>query len=234
MGYQEIELSYGPGYDDFYGHPPAELNKILADLSLKAPSCHYRSPADDTVWQSDLEIAHTLGVEYMICSTPPKQPQSQDDWKRVSELFNHLAEATHKAGIQFGYHNHNSEFRLFDGIRGYDILLRETDKNLVKMQMDCFWATFAGADPVLYFEQHPGRFPILHIKDLKPGYAPDTGHFDGNPFTEVGTGIMDWKRIFAAAPKGGVKHYFVEQDMWDRPSLESARISADYLKKLKL
>ena len=100
------------------------------------------------------------------------------------------------------------------------------------MQMDCFWTTFAGKNPVEYFHQHPGRFVMLHIKDLKPGFAPTTAGFKGNPFTEVGTGVIDWKKIFAGAPEAGVKHYYVEQDMWDRPSLESARMSFDYLKNL--
>jgi len=98
--------------------------------------------------------------------------------------------------------------------------------------MDCFWTTFAGKDPVEYFHAHPGRFAMLHIKDLKPGYKPTTDGFEGNPFTEVGTGVIDWKKIFAAAPEAGVKHYYVEQDMWDKPSLESARMSIEYLKKL--
>jgi sugar phosphate isomerase/epimerase len=85
-----------------------------------------------------------------------------------------------------------------------------------------------------YFEKYPGRFHLLHIKDLKKGYAPSTGgKIEGNPFLEVGQGTIDWKRIFGAARKAGVKHYFVEQDRCDRPPIESIKISCDYLKKLK-
>jgi sugar phosphate isomerase/epimerase len=112
--------------------------------------------------------------------------------------------------------------------------LKSTDPGLVKMELDCFWMTFAGKDPVEYMHKYPGRFPLLHIKGLKAGYKPTTGHFEGNPFTEVGNGVIDWKRIFEAAHSvGGLKHYYVEQDQWDRPSLESAAISAAYLKKLQ-
>ena len=168
----------------------------------------------------------------MVCSTPPPGPRSTEFWKTTAALFSRLGQLCRTAGIQFTYHNHNSEFRVFDDVPGYDLLLRESDLDLVKMQMDCFWVTFAGRDPVDYFHRYPGRFPLLHIKDLKPGYPPTTGEFEGNPFTEVGRGVIDWKRIFAAAPTAGVQHYYVEQDMWDRPSLESARISAEYLKKL--
>jgi sugar phosphate isomerase/epimerase len=231
MGYQEIEVSGGEEYGVFYGHKPAELRKILDDAGLRVPSCHFGAPKDDAGWDQYIEDAHALGLQYMLSTTRAEWKTSLDGWKRTAEFFNRLAAKSRAAGIQFSYHNHNFEYKTYDGVTGYDELLRSSDKDLVKMEMDCFWTTFAGKDPVAYLTQYPGRFPQLHIKDLKPGYAPTTGHFDGNPFTEVGSGVIDWKRIFAAA-KGGVKHYYVEQDMWDRPSLESARISVDYLKKL--
>ncbi len=123
-----------------------------------------------------------------------------------------LASFAGSAGIQFAYHNHNHEFRVYDGVIAYDQLLSSTDPALVKMELDCFWMTFAGKDPVEYMHKYPGRFPLLHIKGLKAGYKPTTGHFEGNPFTEVGNGVIDWKRIFEAAHVGGMKHYYVEQD----------------------
>jgi sugar phosphate isomerase/epimerase len=231
MGYQEIEVSGGEEYGVFYGHQPAELRKILNDAGLRVPSCHFGAPKDDAGWDQNIEDAHALGLEYMLSTTRAEWKTSLDGWKRTAEFFNRLAAKSRAAGIGFAYHNHNFEYKTYDGVTGYDELLRSSDKDLVKMQMDCFWTTFAGKDPVSYFHQYPGRFVMLHIKDLKPGYAPTTGHFDGNPFAEVGAGVIDWKRIFAA-DRGVVKHYYVEQDMWDRPSLESARISIDYLKKL--
>jgi sugar phosphate isomerase/epimerase len=89
----------------------------------------------------------------------------------------------------------------------------------------------AGKDPVDYFRRFPGRFPQLHIKDLKPGFPPTTGEGPA-AFTEVGQGIIDWKKIFQAAKEGGLKHFYVEQDEWDRDSLESAKMSYEYLHNL--
>lgn len=232
MGYREIEVSGGEEYGDFNGHKPAELRKILDTVGLRAPSCHFGAPKDDDGWARNIESAHQLGLEFMLSTAPSAWRSSLDGWKRTGEFFNGLAEKSRAAGMGFAYHNHNFEYKLYDGVAAYDELLRSSDKDLVKMEMDCFWTTFAGQDPVEYFQRHPGRFVMLHIKDLKPGYKPTTGGFQGNPFTEVGTGVIDWKRIFRAAPGGGVKHYYVEQDMWDRPSLESARMSIEYLQKL--
>ena len=234
MGYQQIEVSGGEEYGDFFGRKAPEVKKILDDVGLRAPSCHFGAPKDDAGWARNLEDAHTLGLEYVLSTTRREWHSSLDGWKRTGEFFNHLAEQARAAGFGFAYHNHNFEYQVFDGVVGYDQLLASTDKNLVKMEMDCFWTVFAGKDPVDYMQRFPGRIVMLHIKDLKKGFPPTTGHFNGNPFTEVGTGVIDWARIFRAAGKSGVKHYYVEQDNWDRPSLESARMSIDYLKNLKV
>jgi sugar phosphate isomerase/epimerase len=235
MGYQEVE----PGLTDsgeiqFNGGPPAKFHKMLQDAGLTAPSCHFPVPANDAEWAASIERAHQLNLQYMLCAGPPDGTDSLDAWKRAADFFNHLGKLCRSAGIQFAYHNHNHEFRVYDGVIAYDQLLRSTDPALVKMELDCFWMTFAGKDPVEYMHKYPGRFPLLHIKGLKAGFKPTTGHFEGNPFTEVGDGVIDWKRIFEAARVGGMKHYYVEQDQWDRPSLESAAISAAYLKKLQV
>jgi sugar phosphate isomerase/epimerase len=227
MGYREIEVN-----GDFYGRPPAELRKILDDVGLRAPSAHFGSPKDGDEWARNMEGAHVMGLQYMLSTSHSEWTKSLDGWKRTADFFNGLGKQCRDAGFQFAYHNHNFEFRVYDGVVAYDELLRSADKDLVKMEMDCFWTTFGGKDPVEYFHSHPGRFPLLHIKDLKSGYKPTTGGFEGNPFTEVGNGTIDWKRIFSAAHEGGLKHYYTEQDMWDRPSIESARISIDYLRKL--
>jgi sugar phosphate isomerase/epimerase len=234
MGYQEIELSGGLAYEDFYGHKPSETRKILADVGLRAPSCHFGPPKDDTEWARNIEDAHQLGLQFMLCGSPPGGSKSLEGWKHTADFFNRLGQQCRNAGFQFGYHNHNFEFVVYEGVTGYDQLLHSSDPDLVKMELDCFWMTFAGKDPVEYLHKHPKRFVMLHIKDLKRGYKPTTGEFQGNPFTEVGTGVIHWKPIFEAARATAVKHYFVEQDMWDRPSLESARISADYLKNLSV
>lgn len=147
--------------------------------------------------------------------------------------MNAVGEQCKAAGLQFAYHNLNVEFRECDGVVPYDWLLDHTDSQAVKLEIDCYWITRAGRDPVQYFRKYPGRTPLLHIKDRKPGYTPATTPDPGpGPFTEVGYGSIDWKRIFAAAPGGGLKHYYVEQDFCERPVFKSLKMSYDYLEKL--
>ena len=228
-GYQEIELG------DFFGKSPAEFVDFMNELGLKAPSGHYGFKRLGAGWEKAIEDAKAAGIKYMVNSSlEDKDRKSLDGFKKAAEVFNKAGEQTKKAGIQFCYHNHNFEFTRFGDTLGYDLLLKETDPQVVRFELDCFWMTHAGHDPVKYFENHPGRFPLLHIKDLKKGIPPSTTSDTpyGNPFTEVGKGVIDWTRIFTAAKGGGLEHYFVEQDTCDLPPLESIWISYEYLHNL--
>jgi sugar phosphate isomerase/epimerase len=228
VGYKEVEIY------DLYGMAPAQFTKLLKDNGLTAVSGHYLLNVEETEWEKKVAEAKELGLKYMVHAIlDPDQRKSLDDYKRHVDLFNKNAEQTHKAGMQFCYHNHNFEFQKFDGITVYDYLFKHLDPHLVQFEMDCFWVTHAGQDPVALMKQHPGRFPLLHIKDAKAGNPPGT-EFDAKMglFAEVGKGTIDWKRIFAAAPQGGLKHFFVEQDYCEVPPLESIRISYEYLHKL--
>ncbi len=228
IGYKEVEIY------DLYGKTAAEFAAMLKANGLTAPSGHYMTKHIKSDWQKHIDDANTLGLKYMVNAIlEEEEHRSLDDYKKLLELFTHAAQQTKKAGIQFCYHNHNFEFVKFGDTTAYDFLLKNLDADLVKMEMDCFWVTHAGQDPVAYFTKHPGRFPLLHIKDLKAG-NPDSLKLDDHLglFAEVGHGTIDWKRIFAAAPQGGVKHYYVEQDYCERPPIESARMSYEYLKNL--
>jgi sugar phosphate isomerase/epimerase len=229
MGYEAIEAGA-----PFYGKQPAETRSLLKSLGLISPSGGFGNPMDDAGWARSIENAKALGATYMIVTAPTEWTKSLDGWKRAAERFNKLGEQAKKAGTAVVYHNHNWEYKIFDGVMAYDELLRSTDPALVNMEMDVFWTTVAGRDPVEYFDRYPGRFPLWHIKDLKRGFPPTTDRVTGNPFGEIGTGIIDWKRIFQAAPKAGVKYYYVEQDQTDRTPLESARMSCDFLKKFSV
>jgi sugar phosphate isomerase/epimerase len=230
IGYKQVEIF------DFYGKNSAEMRKLLKDNGLTAPSAHYQVAQIKSSWEQQIEYAQAIGLKYMVNAiTWPPERNSLDDYKGLAELFNKAGEQCGKAGIQFAYHNHNFEFKMFDGVVAYDELLRLTDPKLVQFEMDCFWVTRAGKDPVEYFQRHPGRFPLLHVKDLKKGYPTTVeDDFKPGPFAEVGQGVIDWKRIFGAAAKAGVKHYYVEQDECEQSPLESIRISFEYLKNLKV
>ena len=226
MGYEAIEASA-----PFYGRQAAETHKLMHSLGLVIPSGHYPNPKNDADWDRSIEQAKILGSKFMITNAPREWHGSLDGWKRAADLFNRLGAQTKKAGIALAYHNHHFEYKVFDGVMGYDQFLKSTDPGLVKMQMDIFWTTYAGQDPLAYFDKYPGRFPVWHIKDLKKGFPPSTDQVKGNPFTEIGAGTINWKRIFGGARKAGLRYYFVEQDQSDREPLESARISCEFLKK---
>jgi sugar phosphate isomerase/epimerase len=228
IGYKEVEL-----YDN-YGKNSREMRKLLKDHGLTAPSAHYVLQQVESSWPQQIEYAKAIGLKYMVNAILlPDQRKTLDDYKRLVDVFSKAGEQTKKVGIQFCYHDHNFEFQTLDGVMPYQFLLEKLDPNLVQFEMDCFWVVHAGHDPVEFFNKYPGRFPLLHIKGLKAGIPP-TQEFDARPgiFTPVGKGTIDWKRIFEAAPKGGMKHFFVEQDYCEIPPLESVKISYEYLHNL--
>ena len=225
------------GYEEVETDAPSipKLAPILKRTGLTAPSAHFNFGQVKAVWEEEVKHAKAQGIKYMVISfIDPPDRKSLEDYKTIAKLFNKAGQQCQRAGIQFCYHNHNFEFIEFGGGIGYDVLLKETDPKLVKFQLDCFWMTHAGHDPVEYMQKYPGRFPILHIKDLKKGIPSSTSFSNpmGIPFTEVGRGVIDWKRIFVAAKKGGLERYFVEQDEGDIPAFEAIKISYDYLHNL--
>ena len=231
IGYPDVELG---GTFNFYGKKPAELKRLLNDSGLRPLSTHFTDDQLKTQLPKCIADARACGISYIgLASLNDQDRKSLDAIKRDAEWFNQVGEVVNKAGGHFFYHGHNFDYASVDGVIEYDELLRCTDPKLANFQLDCFWCVRAGKDPVDYFHRFPGRFIQLHIKDLKPGFPPSTGGDDRpGAFTEVGQGIIDWRRIFKAAPKGGLQHYYVEQDECDRDSLVSAKMSYDYLHKL--
>ena len=217
IGYREIEFA------GLFEHTPKEVRAMLDQNGLTAPSSHVPYETLGADWEKTLEGAKTLGQTYIVCpSVDDNLLNHPGAWNRVAEAFNKAGEASKKIGIQFGYHNHMNEFVDVNGKLAYDILLDNTDPNLVKMEMDLYWITKAGHDPLQYFDRYPGRFPLVHVKDM----AKDGG------FADVGRGTIDFKKIFAQSGKAGIKHYFVENDEPKSP-LQDIRISYQYLEKLR-
>jgi sugar phosphate isomerase/epimerase len=225
IGYSEVET-----YWDLYGHPAAELRRMINDHGLNVPSGHFNYDG----LKSKIDYAKSLGVEYVIC---PMLPESMwftlDGYKRAADQFNTWGEKIHQAGMQFGFHNHNYEFRRFGDTTGFETMMKRCDPKLVCMEMDCYWIAQAGGDSLQMFQQYGNRIRLLHLKDRKPGF-PTTQVKDAaaEHFTEVGAGTVHWQEIFAAAEKNGVKHLFVERDSGDLPALESLRISFQNLQKI--
>ena len=217
-GYTEVEFA---GYFD---KSPADIRAMLDRHGLVAPSVHSGNITPDA-WAKALDAAHVVGHQYIVVPWIPAEiRKTLDDWKRVAADFNRIAAAAKAAGIQMAYHNHDFEFPLVEGKVPYDVLLAETDPNLVKLEIDLYWITKGGQDPLTYFARWPGRIPLVHVKDGKG--PPDWA------MTEVGSGAIDWKRIFAKSQQAGIQHYFVEHDQPADP-IASITASCAYLKKLE-
>ena len=154
------------------------------------------------------------GVEYLVCANTPTG--TLDEIKSSVKVLNKTDEACKKAGIVFAYHNHDMEFHEVEGKIPYNILLSEAT---MKMELDLAWAVKGGKDPVELFKQNPGRFPLWHVKDL------DASHQNIMP---VGSGSIDFKRIFDNASIAGMKHFFVEHDM-PKDAMASIKASYNYL-----
>jgi sugar phosphate isomerase/epimerase len=231
LGYNAVEGATYTGTQLFYGMTAAEYSKTLKDNGLIVPSSHYMlgeaMDAKGTItngWQKAVDDAAAVGTKYMVCAylLDPERG-TLDHYKATAEKFNKAAEVCKKAGIQFCYHNHDFEFQAQDGKYPFDVLLNNTDKNLVKFELDLYWTNKANQDPIALFNQHPGRFPLWHVKDMDK--TPE------KQITEVGNGSIDFKRIFAQSKKAGLDYFFVEQDICPGDPFNSIAQSITYIKK---
>ena len=192
VGYKDVELAGYFAHIPEFNPSPKRTREILDADGLAAPASHVPySALSAENWPKVLEVSAILGHAYIVNPSIDREVLKQPDgWKRAAEIFNRVGEESKKVGIQFTYHNHVEEFKpLPDGKLPYDVLLAESDPKLVKMEMDLGWAHVAGIDPLKYFAKYPGRFPLVHVKDFDK---------DGT-MTEVGSGVVDWKSIFAMA-----------------------------------
>jgi sugar phosphate isomerase/epimerase len=218
IGYKEVEFA---GY---FNHSPADVRAILDRHGLSAPSTHVGDMSPDA-WKASLDAAHAIGHEYIVVPwIPVERRKTLDDWRQVAADFNRAAKAANDAGIQFAYHNHDFEFPKVEGQVPYDVLLQSTDPKLVQLEIDLYWITKAGQDPLAYFSRWPGRIPLVHVKDSAG--PPD------HKMVDAGQGKIDWKRIFAKKDQAGIKHAFVEHDQPPQP-FEDIATSARFLKALE-
>ena len=235
IGYNSVEGATYTGMQKFYGMDAAAFAKQLKQNGLFMPSSHYRLGEEKTNgadtqgtilhnWDKAIDDAAAVGIKYMVCAYLSNPERGNlDKYKNLADSFNIAAEKCKKAGIQFAYHNHDFEFIQQDGKYPYEILLNNTDKDLVKMEMDIYWMVKAKQNPITLFNQHPGRFPLWHVKDMTK--TPN------QTFTEVGNGSIDFKKIFAQAEKSGLDYFFVEQDSTPANPYDSITQSINYIKK---
>jgi sugar phosphate isomerase/epimerase len=239
LGYSELESAFStkPG---FYGMSAQEFSKLAKDLGLawkshhvlgtpfvlppgaKVPAGLENMPKPKDLKNNAQELvdqAAEAGVPWIVCSSI--DISTGDNVKSSIDILSKAGEAASKAGIGFAYHNHDKEFKEVDGVIPYDLFLTQLSQN-VKFELDLAWASKAGKDPVDIFKKNPGRFPLWHVKDFDK---------DFKTLQPVGKGVIDFKKIFAAADTAGLQHAFVEHDMPPN-AFESITASITYLKTI--
>ncbi|WEK70140.1 MAG: sugar phosphate isomerase/epimerase [Candidatus Chryseobacterium colombiense] len=226
LGFTEFEIY---GYDGtFFGKTAVEFKKILSDNGLKVISSHHRTGITDHEdgtllknWNKTLDDLNTIGSEFAVCSYLPEAERTLENYQKLPETLEKAGQITKQNGIQLAYHNHDFEFLKKDEQHTfYDFILENTSSDLVKMELDLYWISKAGLDPLFYFEKYPKRFPLWHVKDMKA---------ETKDFAEIGNGTIDFKRIFEAKEKAGLKYWFLEQDSSDKDIFESIKISKKYI-----
>jgi sugar phosphate isomerase/epimerase len=229
LGYRDVEFA---GYFD---KSPETIKATLGRHGLTSPATHVGYDALGETFPKVVEASQAIGHRFIVNPWIDDKIRAQPDiWKRAAERFNRAGEISKKAGIQFAYHNHHFEFVPVDGKMPLDVLLEDCDPALVKIEMDLCWTVAAGQDPVAWFQRFPGRFPLVHVKGLKrvPASAAVPIKEILPDVTDVGSGPIDWARIFAHSEQAGIQHYFVEHDQPPSP-FDSLKVSYDYLRRLR-
>jgi sugar phosphate isomerase/epimerase len=225
LGFTQLEIY---GYDGkFFGKNRAEFQSILKNVGMEVISSHHTTGivhnSKGTLlnnWEQSVEDLNFIGSKYMVCSYLFPEERTAEHYRQLPDLLNQSGGITSKAGLGFAYHNHDFEFETFDDKTVYDFILDNTDSDLVKMELDLYWISKAGLNPVEYFENYPKRFPLWHVKDMTAGTKD---------FAEIGNGTIDFETIFKAKEKAGLKYWFLEQDSSDKDIFESIKISKNYI-----
>ncbi|HTV07196.1 MAG TPA: sugar phosphate isomerase/epimerase [Acidobacteriaceae bacterium] len=225
IGYQEVET-----YGGIYTYPAAQLQYMIQQAGLAVPSGHFDY---DTLVQQ-LPYANQLGLKWVVCPMIPHSMWTLEGFHAAAKQLNEFGKRAQALGMRFAFHNHNYEFADYGGGKtGYEILVAETDPELVFFELDCYWAVQAGHDPLRMMERMGKRIRMLHLKDRKPGFpisydmGPSSAHF-----VPVGKGSIDWRPILAEGERLEIEHYFVEQD--DTYGHPFKSISESYKDLLKL
>lgn len=212
LGYQEVEFA------GLFGFEAQTIREWLDEVGLNAPAAHL-SPLELTDGlEQTVHDASDLGLRWVVLPWVPAETRSVEGYRETAKLLNDVGGRTADQGIRVAYHNHDFEFEDLGGTTGLDILLEETDPDLVDFEVDFFWLAEGGRSAESLFEAHPGRFALCHAKDRTR---------DGG-MVAVGAGNLDWPALFAMSEQAGLRHTFVEHDDPDDP-LGSIEQSLTYL-----
>ena len=237
-GFREIEFA------GFYNKTAAEIGALVKGIGFTPVSTHHG--AADIAKKGDqiLADAKTLGLKYIVCSSPGVSPEREklsweermktvnlDDWKWNADLFNKFGKQVSDAGMKFGYHNHTPEFKMYEGKTAFEHLFGMTDPKHVHIELDVGWVVVAQQDPIALLNKYKDRVIALHVKDVTKRESPDKDP----PSVALGEGVIDWKKVIGTAKANGTQAFFYEQEApFTRPILDSVKISGDYLKKLSV
>lgn len=222
IGYRDVELL---GSMDNFGMPPARLRQVLDRNGLRAPSTHVSGNALDDL-ERQLDQAQTLGHQYIVVASLPIQGQrTLDDYRRWADRLNEAGQRTLARGIHVGFHNHGNDHTPIDGVVPYDLLVERTDPSLVRLQLDTGNAAMGGHDPMEYMRRYGTRYWLFHIKDV-PRLGPTSD-------TELGKGVIDFRRLLASIDAIATKLLFVEQESYPGAPLESVRRDYAYISTLE-
>lgn len=225
-GWKPLAAQLGFKRNAFYGYSLAEVKSMLSEFKLKTPSMHLDLITFRKNLKATLDNVAPLGVKYLALPalSDINERKTLDHYKRLAEEFNSFGQQMSTYGMAFVYHNHGFEHAKMEGVVPMDFLLQNTDSKNVKFELDIFWMSAAGADPVDYLNRYPGRYKLMHIKDAaeKVRFAGDGGTPDQwmavfSKMADPGTGVFDIPKILAAGEKAGVEHFFLERDLTPTP-----------------
>lgn len=225
-GYKRIE-SFEGEKGMFWGMTPLEFKSFLNDNDLTIKAAHCKLEKD---FESKADQAASIGMEYLIY--PWEGPDKKiDDYKKLAEDFNKKGEYLKKMGLKLAFHNHDYTFKKMNGEYGQDVLMQNTQADLVYYEMDIYWVVTAGEDPIKWIKKYPNRFKSCHIKDRLKNVEPS----NTNASCVLGKGSIDFKKILKAAKQDGMEYYFVEQERYDNgTSMECAKMNAAYMQKIRI
>lgn len=222
FGYTQIESYEGP-MGMFWGMGPNGFKEFLDDLGMTMISSHANVFED---YERKVEQAAQVGMEYIVC--PWIGPQDTlDDYREMADTFNQLGEIANNAGVKFAYHNHGYTFETHDGELPQDILMQNTETDLVEYQVDIYWVEITGESTIDWIQRYPGRFTSGHVKDRANGDDPES--------TILGTGNIDFPTILDVAKQNGMRHFIVEQEAYTGTTpIDAVRENAEYMKQLRI